>query len=53
MQSKMHEETYDTAKEDERYYDTLYNFANVAIKANDMAMDGYSTNQIAKRLNST
>lgn len=50
MQSKMHEETYDTAKEDERYYDTLYNFANVAIKANDMAMDGYSTNQIAKRL---
>ena len=44
------EESDKIAKEEEQYYDTLYNFAKVAITANDMAMDGYSTNQIAKKL---
>lgn len=44
------EELDKIAKEDEHYYDTLYNFAKVAINANDMALDGYSTDQIAKKL---
>lgn len=38
------------AKEDEQYFDILYNFAKVAVNANDMALDGYTTNQIAKKL---
>ena len=44
------EETDRIAQDETQYYDMLYNFAQVAIKANDMALDGYSTNQIAKKL---
>lgn len=32
------------------YFDTLYNFAQVAISANDMALNGYAPKQIAKKL---
>lgn len=34
----------EVVNEDEEilYFDTLYNFAQVAISANDMALDGYS-----------
>lgn len=32
------------------YFDTLYNFAQVAISANDMALDGYSIKKIAQKL---
>lgn len=38
------------AQNEEQYYDVLYNFAQVAVKANDMALDGYTPKQIAKKL---
>lgn len=38
------------AKDEEKYFDMLYNFAQVAVKANDMALDGYTPKQIAKKL---
>ena len=39
-----------TAKDETKYYDMLYNFAQVTVRANDMALDGYSTDQIAQKL---
>lgn len=38
------------AIDDEQYYDMLYNFAQVTIRANDMALDGHPVKQIAKKL---
>lgn len=38
------------ARNEEQYYDVLYNFAQVAVKANDMALDGYTPTQIASKL---
>lgn len=38
------------ARDETQYYDMLYNFAQVTIRANDMALDGYSTEQIARKL---
>lgn len=38
------------ARDDEQYYDMLYNFAQVTIRANDMALDGHPVKQIAKKL---
>ena len=42
----------EVVNEDEEilYFDTLYNFAQVAISANDMALDGYSIKKIAQKL---
>lgn len=37
------------ARDDEQYYDMLYNFAQVTIRANDMALDGHPVKQIAKK----
>ena len=44
------EETERIARDDMQYYEMLYNFAQVTIRANDMALDGYSTDQIAQKL---
>ena len=38
------------AQNEEQYYDVLYNFAQVVVKANDMALDGYTPKQIVKKL---
>ena len=44
------EESDQIAKDETQYYDMLYNFSKVIVKANDMALNGDSMEKIAKKL---
>ncbi len=38
------------ARDEEKYYDMLYNFTQSMVAANDMALDGYDMKSIARKL---
>lgn len=44
------EESDQIAKDETQYYDMLYNFSRVIVKANDMAFNGDSMEKIAEKL---
>lgn len=44
------EESDQIAKDETQYYDMLYNFSKVIVKANDMALNGDSMEKIAEKL---